>query len=67
MCVQVKGAISFKNVTFSYPSRADTVVLKNFSLEIKPGETVAFVGDSGRYVWWRVTVTMVNSEWGVGM
>lgn len=37
--------VRFENVTFSY--EADRPVLNNISLEIKPGETVAFVGKSG--------------------
>ncbi|CAG8448774.1 2904_t:CDS:10 [Ambispora leptoticha] len=43
----VKGRIEFKNVNFHYPSRPDVPVLKNFSLTIKPGQTVALVGSSG--------------------
>jgi len=39
--------IKFENVDFSYPSRRDFLVLKNFNLEIKPGEKVAIVGPSG--------------------
>lgn len=44
----VKGDISFKNVTFSYPT-GDTGkgVLKNLSLDIPRGKTVALVGPSG--------------------
>jgi ATP-binding cassette, subfamily B (MDR/TAP), member 1 len=44
---QVKGRVEFKNVTFAYPSRPDQVVLKDFSLVIEPGTTVALVGPSG--------------------
>ena len=41
------GEITFSDVTFSYPSRADDATLSNFNLNIKPGETVALVGISG--------------------
>ena len=44
---RVRGAIRFDNVTFHYPSRPDTAALANFSLDVAPGETVAFVGPSG--------------------
>jgi len=39
--------IKFENVDFSYPSRRNFCVLKNFNLEIKPGEKIAIVGSSG--------------------
>jgi ATP-binding cassette subfamily B protein len=42
-----RGHIRFDNVHFAYPSRPDTVVLDGFSLEVKPGETLALVGPSG--------------------
>ncbi len=41
------GHIEFKNVSFFYPQRPDVQILKNFSMEIMPGETVAVVGPSG--------------------
>ncbi len=44
---RANGSISFKNVSFFYPSRPDTAALMDFSLDIQPGETVAFVGPSG--------------------
>jgi len=44
---RASGSISFKNVSFFYPSRPDTAALTDFSLDIQPGETVAFVGPSG--------------------
>lgn len=39
--------IEFERVNFSYPSRPDTLALKDFSLAIKPGEHIALVGPSG--------------------
>ncbi|XP_050312500.1 multidrug resistance protein homolog 49-like isoform X2 [Anthonomus grandis grandis] len=39
--------VVFKEVQFFYPSRPDVQVLKNISLEISFGETVALVGHSG--------------------
>jgi ATP-binding cassette subfamily B protein len=44
---KIAGRISFENVSFSYPSRQDTQALHDYSLEVRPGETVAFVGPSG--------------------
>jgi ATP-binding cassette subfamily B protein len=44
---RVRGNIRFDNVTFHYPSRPQHPALDNFSLEVTPGETIAFVGPSG--------------------
>ncbi|KAL0484500.1 ATP-binding cassette, subfamily B [Acrasis kona] len=43
----IQGRISFKNITFRYPSRKKVVVLDDFSLDIDPGTSVALVGQSG--------------------
>ena len=42
-----RGSLSFRNVTFRYPARPDSPALKDFTLEIEPGETIAIVGPSG--------------------
>lgn len=42
-----QGAVRFEGVDFAYPARPDQPVLKGFSLEVHPGETVALVGPSG--------------------
>ena len=42
-----RGSLSFRNVTFRYPTRPEAPALIDFSLEVEPGETVAIVGPSG--------------------
>ena len=42
---KVTGAVAFRNVGFSYSDGEP--VLHDFTLEIQPGETIAFVGPSG--------------------
>ncbi len=44
---EIKGHISFQDVTFKYPSRPGVTVLSNFNLDIQPGTSVALVGQSG--------------------
>lgn len=41
------GNIVFKDVNFSYPTRPNHAILKNFNLHIPAGKTVAIVGTSG--------------------
>ncbi|XP_064424039.1 ATP-binding cassette sub-family B member 9 isoform X1 [Latimeria chalumnae] len=43
----LKGQIEFRNVTFAYPTRPETEVLKNVSFTLRPGEVTALVGPSG--------------------
>lgn len=43
----VRGEIEFKNVRFSYPSRANFEVIKGLSLKIESGQVIALVGSSG--------------------
>jgi len=40
-------ALSFEDVSFSYPSRPDQAALENISFSVSAGETVAIVGPSG--------------------
>ncbi|WP_100259851.1 ABC transporter transmembrane domain-containing protein [Qipengyuania seohaensis] len=42
-----RGSLSFRNVTFRYPTRLEAPAITDFSLEVEPGETVAIVGPSG--------------------
>ena len=43
----LSGALRFEQVSFHYPSRPHTAALHDFSLDVRPGETVALVGPSG--------------------
>ena len=45
--VPPRGALAFEGVTFRYPTRPDMAALQDFSLSVRPGETVAVVGPSG--------------------
>ncbi|RWN63728.1 ABC transporter transmembrane domain-containing protein [Mesorhizobium sp.] len=42
-----RGAISFDDVSFSYPAGPDRAAINGLSFQVKPGETVAIVGPSG--------------------
>ncbi len=41
----IQGELEFKNVTFAYPD--GSAVLDNVSFKVKPGQTVAIVGQTG--------------------
>ena len=43
----IKGKIELRHVYFAYPTRPETVILKDVSLTILPGQQVALVGYSG--------------------
>ena len=45
--MNIQGKIELKNVYFAYPTRPETVILKDVSLVINPGEHAALVGYSG--------------------
>jgi ATP-binding cassette, subfamily B, putative efflux pump len=45
-CENVRGHIELENVSFSYEEKEE-MVLKNISLDVKQGETIALVGMSG--------------------
>ncbi|XP_042533197.1 mitochondrial potassium channel ATP-binding subunit isoform X2 [Dipodomys spectabilis] len=44
---QLRGAVTFENVSFSYPCRPGFEVLTDFTLTLPPGKIVALVGQSG--------------------
>lgn len=41
------SAVRFEQVVFHYPSRPLTAALADFTLDVRPGETIALVGPSG--------------------
>ncbi|CAF1154852.1 unnamed protein product [Adineta ricciae] len=43
----ITGDIEFKNVDFTYPTRQNVPILRNISLKIPSGKTVALIGASG--------------------
>eukprot|EP00644_Phytophthora_capsici_P003138 jgi/Phyca11/5690/fgenesh1_pm.PHYCAscaffold_7_\ len=42
-----QGKIEAVNVNFTYPSRPDAQILRDYNVTIEPGQTVAFAGASG--------------------
>jgi ATP-binding cassette, subfamily B, bacterial len=48
---ELRGEIEFRNVSFKYPSSADAPtaenIIENISFKVKPGQTVAIVGQTG--------------------
>lgn len=44
---KIKGAVSFDNVSFSYPTRLDVKTLKNITFHVEAGKKLALVGPSG--------------------
>jgi ATP-binding cassette, subfamily B, bacterial len=45
LTTRIRGEVIYENVSFGYA--ADRVVLRNVSLQAKPGEMIAFVGPTG--------------------
>ncbi|XP_066209900.1 phosphatidylcholine translocator ABCB4 isoform X3 [Saccopteryx leptura] len=43
----IKGNLEFNDVHFSYPARANVKILKGLNLQVRSGQTVALVGNSG--------------------
>ncbi len=41
------SSVALRDVSFRYPSRPQTAALAHYTLDVKPGETVALVGPSG--------------------
>ncbi|XP_033874888.1 ATP-binding cassette sub-family B member 10, mitochondrial [Acipenser ruthenus] len=44
---QLKGALEFQDVTFSYPTRKDASIFQGLSLSVPAGSVMAVVGPSG--------------------
>lgn len=45
--VRVEGTIELKDVEFSYPSRSNVLIFKDFNLRVHAGRSMALVGQSG--------------------
>ena len=44
---QVRGAVRFENVTFSYNGNADESVLEDITFSVNPGECIGILGSTG--------------------
>ncbi|KFK33731.1 hypothetical protein AALP_AA5G052500 [Arabis alpina] len=44
---RITGQVEFLNVDFSYPTRPDVVIFRDFSIDIDAGKSTAIVGPSG--------------------
>ncbi len=44
---RARGAVALVDITFRYPARPETAVLRSLSLAAQPGERIALVGPSG--------------------
>ena len=43
----IDGAVTFDNVAFAYADASEAPVLQNISFSVKPGQTIAIVGQTG--------------------
>ncbi|KAL5697264.1 ABC-type xenobiotic transporter [Ranunculus cassubicifolius] len=44
---KLNGSIELRDVEFSYPTRTDAIIFKDFSLSVEAGQSMALVGQSG--------------------
>ncbi|RVW82613.1 ABC transporter B family member 19 [Vitis vinifera] len=58
---EVNGNIEFKDVTFSYPSRPDVIIFRDFSIFFPAGKTVAVVG--GQVLLDNVDIKTLQLRW----
>lgn len=45
--MKIKGDVKYDNITFAYPTRKDMTILKGINIDIKAGQKIALVGQSG--------------------